>query len=333
MKITTNELKEKLKIVKTVIPAKATNAALECALIKNRRIYGSNSLIVVSAPIDLDGEFLIPKRAMDIINYSYAPETEFIITDKTLTVKSDKATSRFPALNPDDYIEIPRAEENVEVHTLSADKLGFINDVAYAASTSDERPIYKSVLFGKEIVALDGVRVAVVKSGVDFECIIPSGAFKALSLLENKDVKFSEYKYKLFFDDGNVHVTVSGISGEYMDYHRIIPKAKYSIEIERNELLEKLEMINAAVSDKHKSSLKINISNGEFKMTISDCDITFEDSMEINADFEFDFKINPKFLYDAVKSFDYDFKMSLDSNKTPVILENENQLALVTPML
>lgn len=333
MKISTNELKEKLKIVKTVIPTKATNATLECALIKNGRIYGSNSLIVVSVPIDLDGEFLLPKRAMDIINYSYAPETELIITEKTLTVKSDKAISKFAMLNPDDYIEIPKAEDNIEIHTLSADKLDFINDVSYASAISDERPIYKSVLFGKEIVALDGTRVAVVKDGVDFECIIPSGAFKALSLLENNDIKFFRHKHNLFFDDGNIIVTVSGISGEYMDYHQIIPKSKYSLEIERNELLKKLEMINVAVSDKHKSSLKINISNGEFKMTISNCDITFEDSMEINADFEFDFKINPKFLYDAVKSFDYDFKMYLDSAKTPVILENESQLAIVVPML
>ena len=157
MKIATDVLKEKLKIVKTAIPSKSVNAAMECALVKDGRIYGSNLSICISTSIDLEGEFLIPKRAIDIINCSHAVETEFIITDKTLSIKLDKSISRFPLINTNDYVEIPKSESS-EVHTLSADKIDFINDVSYASSNSNDRPIYKSVLFGNEIVALDGVR-------------------------------------------------------------------------------------------------------------------------------------------------------------------------------
>ena len=198
MKISTNELKEKLKIVKTVIPTKATNAALECALIKNGRIYGSNSLISISTPINIDGEFLIPKRAIDIINCSHSNEIEFIITEKALTIKFGNATSRFPIINTNDYIDIPSAVKN-DWCILTEEKINLINDVAYAATTTDERPIYKSVLFDDEIVALDGVRVAVAKNGVNFRCIIPATAFKALALLSGDNIKFTQEKNKLFF--------------------------------------------------------------------------------------------------------------------------------------
>ena len=154
-----------------------------------------------------------------------------------------------------------------------------------------------------------------------------------MSLLKGDNIQFSQNQSKLFFDDGNITIAVSGIVGEFMDYHQIIPKPKYTIEIDRNELLEKLETINVAVSDKHKSPLSITIVNNEFQMKITDGEFTFEDSMSIKADFEFSFKINARFLYEAVNSFDYDFEMHLDTAKQPVILENENQLAIVVPML
>lgn len=332
MKISTSELKEKLKIVKTAILPKSSNAALECALVRNGRIYGSNSLISISTPIDLDGEFLIPKRAMDIINCSHSADTEFSITEKSLTVKFGNATSRFPLLNTADYIDIPSAVKN-EWCKLPEEKISLIDDVAYASALNDERPVYKSVLFDKEIVALDGVRAAVAKNGVDFRCIIPQIAFKAISLLKGDNIRFTQEKSKLFFDDDNIAISVSGISGEFMDYHKIIPELKYQFEINRDELLEKLEIVNVATASNVKQSLKIQIKSNQLTMITTDSDISFEDTMPIDADFEFELKINPKFLYDAVKSFKYDFVIKLSAPREPVVLENEEQLAVIVPML
>lgn len=302
-----------------------------------------------------EGEVVIPAKIFSEFLHSLSPGPVELKTDKDILVVSQmKAKARLPTFP---IAEFPPFPENTEqLVSIPSDVFAScINNVLYAASLDETRPVLASLLFslqdGEIICACtDGYRLSVMKQAVEelkdaaIRVLLPAKAMhEVMSTLGHSNTKtvqmsVSKELSQAFCVIGESTILLRMVDGEFPPYEKIIPHSfEFETVISREDWIGALK--TAMIFARENSSilaleftdgvctiLSAGASVGEHESTIASSAKTSEKKK---------IAFNGKFLLDVlshVEESNVVFKMN-DELKPGLILSEgkEYPLSVIMP--
>lgn len=350
--------------VQRAVTSKSSLATLEGILIRtngNEVILSGYDLEIamktkISADIDIEGCTVINAKMIGEILRKLPADRVTIEIDDNNKALITSGTSEFSiiALDANEYPELPTLEEDNDVKIPSDILRSMISQTLFAVSVSDERPIYKGILFEIEdsiikLVSADGCRLAIRKENINtsenMRFVVPSKALQeVLKLISEdleEDVTISVGKRHISFEIGNFIIISRLLEGEFLNYNNnsIIPEGSDTVVItETKEFLNLIERISLIISDRLKSPIRCTFKENQVYMRCStimgkasdflDCDITGNEQ-EIG--------FNSRFFAEALRSVDTDkIKITINGAQRPIKiepLEGDSFLFIVVPVI
>ncbi len=116
------------------------------------------------AEVSETGAICVPAaKLVSIVRTAADGDVEFEVSEGQATIKAGRATWNVNVLDPEEYPEVPKFDDE-HAEEISREKLlDVINKVRYAASTDEVRPSLMLIAFnGERAAASDGSRLQVV---------------------------------------------------------------------------------------------------------------------------------------------------------------------------
>ena len=252
-------------------------------------------------------------------------------------------------LSAADYPELPEVEDEYAVSMKQSVLRRMIEEVAFAVSTNESRPVHTGALFEIEnmclnMVAVDGFRLAFRREKLEkleggaFSFVCPGSALNEVKSIcgDTEDlVTVTLGKRHILFEIGDTQLICRRLEGEFLDYKNAIPrKNPIQIVAETKALIESIDRVSVVISDKLKSPfdhdkvmLSAKTGNGEAKDV---CRVSGDgDKLEIG--------FNNRYLMEALRYAPADkVKIELNTGVSPAIIVpvegEENFLYMVLPV-
>lgn len=248
-----------------------------------------------------------------------------------------------------EFPELP----NQEIAIMSGDKLLETFSLLVPMTSCDDANKMLTVLnfntINRSIVALDGHRIGMRKLTSE-ECKgeksvnIPAFTYTHLKAIADKKSFISimaNDKYVAFVGDDYVYIA-RVVEGEYFKYEKMISDGNYydySFNINPSELGDiTKEYYKIVKVDKKKPMCMVNRPEYGVQVGIVTSDYRTSDHLETikNEDGmnnEWEFAMNPKFIFDAMQMFNGEVNiMGKYSRKTPIICKDDEFTALILPV-
>ena len=197
----------------------------------------------IPARIDEEGSTTVPARTFgDLVNTLPGDQVHLLLDVKTqnLHVKGGTSNNDIKCIDAQEFPPLPVPEMSGSVQLNVADFKEMINQVAFAASTDEARPVLMGVLLHVEkdkltMAAADGFRLSVRKAVLSnpvsqpLNLIIPARALNELARVAS-DGEDSIYmvspknRGQVLFRVKDVEVVSQLIDGTFPDYQQIIPR-------------------------------------------------------------------------------------------------------------
>ena len=309
----------------------------------------------VSADVSSGGDIVLNARLFgDIIRRMPDDVITFTADDRMMVhVSCGDADFDILGLSAADYPELPDVEDEFAI-TLQQKKLrSMIEEVAFAVSTNESRPVHTGALFeinekGLTMVAVDGFRLAVRRESVDridggaFSFVAPGNALnevKSICADTEDPAEVTLGKRHILFEVGQTQLICRRLEGEFLDYKNAIPrKNPITVIADTKSLIGSIDRVSVVISEKLKSPVrclfehdKVTLSaktgNGEAKDV---CRLTGDgDGLEIG--------FNNRYLMEALRYAPADtVKIELNTGISPAIIVpvdgEENFLYMVLPV-
>jgi DNA polymerase-3 subunit beta len=246
--------------------------------------------------------------------------------------------------------ELPLAPitDKQEVIELTKEEwLKYMKPLIYAIAIDDTRPILQCVCLNgnnndtTDVVALDGYRIAksVLPKKSNINCIIDGTTIKIITDIINKEkektiIKIYKTDSKLIFTIGTCSIISGIISGEYIQYQRIIPDTESmdSLEVSRVDLIHTLDRLK--ISQKNTPMVLLKISDSKIMLSANSEIAKMHEELPINSGIEnFEIAFNINYLIDAAKQFDEEkITIYFGGSQNPCIVKNDYMLALLLPV-
>ncbi len=254
MKVSVSQtnLAQALSIVSHAVATKSTLAILVNILITTEegqlRLSATNLEIGINYRIPADiieeGAVTVPAKLMiDLIN-TLPNDTVYLELDtktQTLSIRCLQVITEIKGIDANEFPPMPVFEEDNAMTFDGSELRKMIQQVAFAASTDDARPILQGIYLtaaGKTMtmVATDGFRIAIRNSTLEdsftqpLSAIIPARALVELVRITNDSDKqimmtISAGRNQVIFHLPQLDLASQTISGNYVDYKAIVPKS------------------------------------------------------------------------------------------------------------
>ena len=254
MKVTVkqDELQHGLAVVSRAVATRSTLPVLGNILIATEegelRLSATNlemSLTCwIPAKVTEPGSTTAPARTLaDLVSALPGDQVQFVLDVKTqsLNVKSGSSNNDIKCIDAADFPPIPTAGLDGALQLKVGEFRSMIQQVAFAASTDEARPVLMGVLLNVEkdrvtMVAADGFRLSVRKAALassvsqPINVIIPARALNELARVtgDGDDVinmMVPKGRGQVVFRLKNVQLVAQLIDGTFPDYQQIIPRA------------------------------------------------------------------------------------------------------------
>ncbi len=350
--------------VQRAVTSKSSLATLEGILIRtngNEVILSGYDLEIamktkIPADVEVEGCTVINAKILGEIlrKLPYDKVTIDIYEDNKALITSGTSEFNIIALDANEYPELPSLEDESEIKVPADVLKSMVSQTIFSVSTSDDRPIYKGILFeiedGKiKLVSTDGCRLAIRKEEIEtnenMRFVVPSkGLQEVLKLIDDdmeEDVIINVGKRHISFEIGEFVIISRLIEGEFFNYNNnsVIPDGEQTvIETETREFLSLIERISLVIIDRVKSPVRCSVKEGQVYMRCStimgkssdvlECDMT-GDEQEIG--------FNSRFFIEALRAVDTDkIKIVMNGAQRPIKilpLEGDNFLFIVVPVI
>jgi len=252
-------------------------------------------------------------------------------------------------LSAADYPDLPEVEDEYAVSMQQKVLRSMIEEVAFAVSTNESRPVHTGALFeiadmSLSMVAVDGFRLAFRREKLEkleggaFSFVAPGSALNEVKGIcgDVEDLAAVTLgKRHILFEVGQTELICRRLEGEFLDYKNAIPrKNPIQIVAETKALIESIDRVSVVISDKLKSlfdhdkvMLSAKTGNGEAKDV---CRVSGDgDKLEIG--------FNNRYLMEALRYAPADkVKIELNTGVSPAIIVpvegEENFLYMVLPV-
>lgn len=360
----TSKLSNAVNCVQRAVTSKSSLATLEGILIRT----DSNEIILSGYDLEIamktNIEADIIKEGCTVINAKILSEILRKLPSDRVTIEiydNNKAlitggTSEFSiiALDANEYPELPSLDDE-KSFSVNADVLrSMISQTIFAVSTSDDRPIYKGILFEIEnnvlkLVSADGCRLAIRKEEInesdDLKLVVPSKALQEVLKIigddSEEEVIVNVGKRHIKFKIGNFHIISRLLEGEFFNYNNnsVIPDGEQTVVItDSREMLNLIERISLIITDRVKSPVRCTFKDNQVYMRCSTIMGKSSDFLEcdINGE-EQEIGFNSRFFTDALRAVDCDkVKIVMNGAQRPIKilpLDGDDFLFIVVPVI
>ncbi len=198
----------------------------------------------IAARIEEEGSTTVPARTFsDLVNTLPSNQVELTLDSKTqnLHIKCGASNNDLKCIDAQEFPPLPTPEMKDAVQLNATDFKEMIQQVAFAASTDEARPVLMGVLMNVEkdkliMAAADGFRLSVRKgqlaqSAKDaMNIIIPSRALNELARVAHDSEEpiymiVPKQRGQVLFRVKDVEVVSQLIEGAFPDYQQIIPRS------------------------------------------------------------------------------------------------------------
>lgn len=362
MKFTCNksEITEAINTAQKGVTGKSTMTILQGLYLKAKdgeiTLIGSDRDISIEtkfkALVEEEGSLVLDSRLFgEIVRKLPNSDIYFKTTENnTLEIICNKSKFNIVYMNSEEYPEMPFVNEELSLNINQEILKNMIRGTIFAIAQEETRPILTGVLFEIKnntlnMVALDGYRLAVKKTGIDnddeIRVVIPGKTLNEVSkIMEegDKNVNISFTKNHILFNIENTKIVSILLSGEFIKYSSIIPE-EYSLKItaNRSDLLSCIERASLLAKDGNTNMVRFDIGEDDLIITSNSQFGNVREEMSILLEGEpIKIAFNSKYLIDVLKIMDEDeIELEFTSPVSPCILknkENEDCKYLILPV-
>jgi len=323
--VQTDDLISTLSIVTRAVPAKAVNPALEGLLIEaagnQLTVTGSDGNLTMTAHLDAlveeEGTAALPGKLLhDMTRRMPAMTVDFDQDGNKVKVKSGPFRAGLTTLNAGEYPRPKPDEGERQTLTLPSARLRqMINRTAFAMATDPTRIILTGMLFEVKdgtltTVSLDGFRLAeqeTVTGTEDLRRVVPGRAVTELERLaagQEGDCTLTFCGGQLTASFGPVDICTTLLTGEYMDWRKIIPD-RFATQalVNREALLSAVERASIVASSGKHNLIRVLIRDESITVRASAEIGTVEEGVDALASgAEVEIAFNTRYMTDVLKS-------------------------------
>ncbi|HPH97778.1 MAG TPA: DNA polymerase III subunit beta [Anaerolineaceae bacterium] len=198
----------------------------------------------INARVDEEGSTTMPARTFaDLVNALPNDQVSMTLNaiNQTLTVRCGSSTTDIKGIDAQEFPPMPVPDPNDGVTVRVGDFKEMIQQVAFAASTDDVRPVLTGVLVtingtDMTMAATDGFRVSIRKATIDnlrgysASAIIPARALTELARIATEpegliSMTVPAGRGQVIFHMKDVELVSQLIDGNFPDYKAIVPRS------------------------------------------------------------------------------------------------------------
>ena len=253
----------------------------------------------ISARIEQDGSTTVPSRTFsDLVNTLPTDQVMLALNLKTqtLNVRGGTSTNDIKCIDAQEFPPLPVPDLEGAVQLNVADFREMIQQVAFAASTDEARPVLMGVLIQVEkdkltMAAADGFRLSVRKATLSapasapISVIVPARALTELARVasdgeETISMVTPKGRGQVVFHVKDVEVVSQLIDGTFPDYQQIIPRKHTSRTlVSTSALLKACKQAEIfAREGSNVARLNIKTANGDLKPSEVEMTATSEET-------------------------------------------------------
>lgn len=293
----------------------------------------------VSAGIEDTGDIVLNARLFgDIIRRMPDDAVVFTVNDKKqVRLICGDADFEIPGLSAADYPDLPEVEDEYAVSIQRKVLRAMIEEVAFAVSSNESRPVHTGALFeigegGLTMAAVDGFRLAVRKEPLEkleggaFSFVAPGSALNEVKGICGDTEELAEItlgKRHILFTVGDVELICRRLEGEFLDYRNAIPKKNpISVKVDAKSLIESIDRVSVVISDKLKSPVRCRFEDGKVFLSAKTGNGEAKDICHVEGSGEgLEIGFNNRYLMEALRYAPADtVRIELNTNVSPAII-------------
>lgn len=329
LQVTQENLNRALNSVARVANSRGTLPILANVLIKttnNRLSLSATNLDIaithyIGAKVSDEGSITVPARLMqDFVGSLPEGVIDLDLQETKLHVSTDKYKSVVNGIMADDFPVMPAISSGKKWSVPGPDFKKALQQVAFAASSDETRPVLTGILIRTEggvltMAATDSYRLAEKKLGKnkeDIQVLIPASAMQDLlrAIGDNEDqVKITHDDQQALFQVGNIELVTRLLDGKYPDYGKLIPKTFAAKATLKKADLVNVTKVSSLFARESAGSVTIELSKESKQLSIrsvasqlgentatADAKVTADGSITLNS----------RYLLDALGALDGD---------------------------
>ncbi len=198
----------------------------------------------IGAKVEEEGSTTVPARTFNDLVSTLAPDPVSLSLNartQTLNVRCGTSTTDIKGIDAQEFppMPVPDLSDGIQINVVDFKEM--IQQVAFAASADEARPVLTGVLLtvsGSEVtmVATDGFRVSVRKASLSspashpFKAIVPARALSELARIaadgeEAITMMMPSGRGQVIFHMKDVEIVSQLIDGNFPPYEQIVPRA------------------------------------------------------------------------------------------------------------
>lgn len=355
-------LQNAIAVASRAVAQKSSIPALEGLLLRTDHQltvsgYNMQTGIRTKVPADVTecGEIVLNARLFGDIVRRMPDDVVTVTADNKLMVHLSCGDADFDilGLSAADYPDLPEVEDEYSVSIQQKTLRAMIEEVAFAVSTNESRPVHTGALFeiadgGLTMVAVDGFRLAVRREKLErleggaFSFVAPGSALNEVKGIcgDVEDLaSVTLGKRHILFEVGETELICRRLEGEFLDYRSAIPrKNPISVIADTKTLIGSIDRVSVVISDKLKSPVRCVFEEDRLILSARTGNGEARDVCRLSGDgggLEIGF--NNRYLMEALRYAPADtVKIELNTGVSPAIIVpvegEENFLYMVLPV-
>jgi len=288
LQVTQENLNRALGSVARVANSRGTLPILSNVLIKtsnNRLSLSATNLDIaithfIGAKVGEEGSITVPARLMqDFVGSLPEGVIELELEETKLHVTTDQYKSVVNGIVADDFPVMPAISEGKTWNLSSSALKKGLQQVVFAASNDETRPVLTGVLLqttnGKLFAAAtDSYRLAEKRLGAnkeDIRVLVPASALQdLLRVLGDGDdeVRATHDDLQILFQAGDVELVTRLVEGKYPDYRKLIPeKFATGVTLKRADLIN-ITKVSSLFARESAGSVTIEVDEDKQALSI-----------------------------------------------------------------
>ena len=309
----------------------------------------------VSADVVSGGDIVLNARLFGDIIRRMPDDVVTVSVDDRQTVHLSCGDANFDilGLSAADYPDLPEVEDEYAMSIQQKTLRAMIEEVAFAVSTNESRPVHTGALFeisdaGLTMVAVDGFRLAVRREKLEnmeggaFSFVAPGSALSEVKGIcaDTEDLATVTLgRRHILFEVGDTELICRRLEGEFLDYKNAIPrKNPITLIADTKSLIESIDRVSVVISDKLKSPVRCLFECDKVTLTAKAGNGESRDVCRLSGDgggLEIGF--NNRYLMEALRYAPADtVKIELNTVVSPAVIVpvegEENFLYMVLPV-
>ena len=355
-------LQNAIAVTSRAVAQKSSIPALEGLLLRAEQeltVSGYNMQTGIRTRVAADvtdrGEIVLNARLFGDIIRRMPDDVVTLSVDEKLMVHLSCGDADFDilGLSAADYPDLPEVEDEYAVSLQQRTLRAMIEEVAFAVSTNESRPVHTGALFeitdaGLTMVAVDGFRLAIRREPLEkleggaFSFVAPGAALNEVKSIcgDVEDLATVTLgKRHILFEVGETELICRRLEGEFLDYKNAIPrKNPINVIVDTKSLIESIDRVSVVISDKLKSPVRCTFDHDKLLLSARTGNGEARDVCRLSGDGNgLEIGFNNRYLMEALRYAPADtVRMELNTGVSPAIIVpvdgEENFLYMVLPV-